>query len=145
MNRRTFASAVAGLIASGGAGYAAPVRRYAIRPFADARRAVVVLEAVVAPRLPESFALVETDMGDLEGPDIEARPLPALFEIRTYGAQVHLRAAGSEPWLTGNGRYLIPFESLSHREQTWREATAQRVWPAYEFAIYRPVAVLRTT
>lgn len=143
MNRRMFTSAVAGMIASAGVAKSESVRRYAIRPLADANSVVILLEAVIAARLPERLALVETDTGDFEGADVITRPLPALFELRTYRAQTDLSTTGIAPWLAGLMQYLIPFESLSQRDQVWREVTAQRTWPAYEFAIYRPIAPLR--
>jgi len=142
MTRRTFTTTVAGLLV------ASPwsPRRYALSPLPDARRSML-LEAVVGARLPESLALVESEMGDLAGPAVDTRPLPAFFELRTYFSPVlpELLAAGIEPWLASSNAYLIPFESLSHREQVWREATARQAWPAYKFAIYRPLPALRTT
>ena len=144
MTRRTFTTTVAGLLVAAGS----PPRRYALGAVGNPHWSVL-LEAVIAPRLPDALALVESEMGDLAGPAVETRPLPALFELRTYlshrSVLRDLLTAGVEPWLAGSETYLIPFESLSQREQVWREATARQVWPPYKFAIYRPLPALRTT
>ena len=142
MTRRTFSKAVAGLIVV----TPASSPRYALHTSTEPR-GVIHLRAVVGERLPESLSLVESAFGDLAGPAVETRRLPALFELRTYSRPVlpELLAAGIEPWLASARAYLIPFESLSQREQVWREATAREAWPPYKFAIYRPLPALRTT
>jgi len=141
MNRRQFTATVAGLLVT--VAQPASQRRYALRPPRQANHSIFLLEAVVAARLPELLGLVETHDGDLAGPALETRPLPPLLELRTYSSPVSI--PGIEPWLVSPARYLIPFESLSHREQFWRKVTARQAWPAYQFAIYRPVPALRTT
>ena len=151
MNRREFTTAIASLLAAAPVAQSARTRRYALCPLAEAPATppALLLQAVVAARLPESFVLLETEMGDLTGPAIETQALPALLELRTYArAQPVLRAlatAGIRPWLNGPTRFLIPFESLQHREQFWREVSAGQTWPAYQFAIYRPAPASRTT
>jgi hypothetical protein len=111
------------------------------------------LEAVAAARVPDSLAVVETRAGSLWGPSWKGRALPPLLELREYpeaspaffaGLLRGLTGAGIEPWLSGLGRLLIPFESLQQRERLWRELGAARGWGAYMFAVYRPVPVLRS-
>ena len=107
MNRRHFNAAVAGLLAT--AAQSASLRRYAILPPRPADRPIFLLEAVVAPRLPEWLAFVETPAGDLVGPAIETRRRPPLFELRTYANPVVI--PGIEPWFIcplPDGRGSVP-------------------------------------
>lgn len=159
MNRRTFLSAALAGAAGGRLGTAfAPAARaeriscYEICRLAHAGRAVMGLAAVVAPRLPDSWALVETPAGGLWGPPWESMVLPPLLELREYPDATPaffsrllraLSGAGTAPWLSGRHRLLIPIESLRQRERLWRELGADLNAGAYRFAIYRPVPVLR--
>lgn len=153
MNRRAFLAA--GLAAAAGRkalgeGLVNVNRRYEIRRPGPGDRIVTGLEAVVAARLPDSCAVVETPTGSLRGASLQNGAFPPLLELREYlEASPALLAilrdalarAGAAPWLRGRSCLLIPFESLQQRERVWRELGAGCAWGAYTFAIYRPAPV----
>lgn len=131
MNRRAFVARLAGLPVAAGAA------------LTDSG---VELEAIVAPRLPARFWLPSSMARTMQigMPDLR------LFEVRVYGscqpglARVLRRLAPQArklPPADGAGSetaWLIPFHSLTDREQTWNRVNAQGLkLDSYRFSIYR--------
>jgi hypothetical protein len=104
---------------------------------------VVWLEAFVAPSLPARIAVPAAAVGTRD----------AVLELRTYAdprvaAEVWGRLSACGGLLTrlpDPQSLLIRFESLAHREQTWRKFQAAPEWEtirdhhntSYQFSLYR--------
>jgi hypothetical protein len=135
INRRTFTAALAGFAAG------------------STRAPVIVLDAVIAPRVPHRLAIDASLWEPVPG-SLGTSPL---FELRTYltaapgfrrtAAAIFTRA-GIRTILYGQNSsqpaYLIPFDSFTAREKAWNAVNADPEWAqarrsivSYQFSLYR--------
>jgi hypothetical protein len=93
----------------------------------------LLLDAIAAERMPHQLL-------------ISGVPKSPFFEIRDYGTEYpEFLVAQGRALRLENGKLLLPFESLSSREELWRRLSVDPQWIASQkYASLNEIAIYRT-
>jgi len=146
VERRSFLVSI-GSAAAGVPGFAAPIRYYAVERFdrlpRTGKRPAFILEALVAPRLPEVRVFHEAVRPSEACLAVWAEsPAPAtgILEWRVYRTAMfgEFRCAGIHPVLSATRAdgareyiYVIPFPDLTARQEGWAAFGVRRAAPIH--------------